>query len=256
MNPAPASVLTLRTGVPRLLVSVRNAEEAAIALSAGVDLLDVKNPIRGSLGRPDNTVVQEIVARCRQNDRRVSVSVALGELRECIDDAPNNALLLPEGVRFAKLGLADMARHTDWQSLLRDTWTRLRCSSDASLRTVAVAYADWQPAEAPPPADVVAVAADSDCAGILIDTCSKQSGGLLDNLSVDTLGDLSAQADAAGLFLAVAGQLRVDDLPALVDVPIDVIAVRSAVCDEGNRTASIAPSRIELFTAAMQRVFR
>ncbi len=40
----------------RLLVSVRSAAEAEIALSAGADLIDVKEPSRGSLGAADPAV--------------------------------------------------------------------------------------------------------------------------------------------------------------------------------------------------------
>ena len=37
---------------PGLLVSVRSAAEAATALAGGADLIDVKEPSRGPLGRP------------------------------------------------------------------------------------------------------------------------------------------------------------------------------------------------------------
>ena len=40
----------------RLLVSVRSAAEAEIALHGGADLIDVKEPTRGSLGRADGAI--------------------------------------------------------------------------------------------------------------------------------------------------------------------------------------------------------
>ena len=36
----------------RLLVSVTDADEARVAVEAGVDIVDVKNPAEGSLGAP------------------------------------------------------------------------------------------------------------------------------------------------------------------------------------------------------------
>ncbi|RZK86999.1 MAG: hypothetical protein EOO66_20930, partial [Methylobacterium sp.] len=35
---------------PRLLVSVRDADEAVMATRAGADLVDAKDPVRGALG--------------------------------------------------------------------------------------------------------------------------------------------------------------------------------------------------------------
>ena len=70
---------------PRLLVSVRDAAEAAAALAGGAALIDVKEPARGSLGRADAATIAAVVAAV---GGRVPVSVALGELREAILDVP------------------------------------------------------------------------------------------------------------------------------------------------------------------------
>src|SRR5262245_46480914 len=89
-----------------LLVSVRSVAEARIALEAGVDLLDVKEPNRGPLGRADWQVIAD-VARCMAG--RVPMSAALGELRDGATWAG-----LPEGVAFAKLGLAGCRQWIHW----------------------------------------------------------------------------------------------------------------------------------------------
>ena len=48
-------------GMTRLLVSVRSAEEAADAVSAGADLIDVKEPSAGSLGAATPEVVAAVM---------------------------------------------------------------------------------------------------------------------------------------------------------------------------------------------------
>ncbi|MES1213307.1 MAG: (5-formylfuran-3-yl)methyl phosphate synthase, partial [Singulisphaera sp.] len=50
----------MRTG---LLVSVRDANEARDALLGGADLIDLKEPTRGSLGRVDSAMIGEVVAQ-------------------------------------------------------------------------------------------------------------------------------------------------------------------------------------------------
>ena len=45
----------------RLLVSVRNALEAEVALAGGAHVIDVKEPSHGSLGRADEATLAEVV---------------------------------------------------------------------------------------------------------------------------------------------------------------------------------------------------
>ena len=64
----------------RLLVSVVDANEARVAVDAGVDIVDVKNPAEGSLGAPCPGVigrVREVVPPERP------VSAAIGDLPTC-----------------------------------------------------------------------------------------------------------------------------------------------------------------------------
>ena len=56
---APGEAPAGRT--PQLLVSVRDLGEAAAALAGGADLIDVKEPIRGPLGRADEATIRGIV---------------------------------------------------------------------------------------------------------------------------------------------------------------------------------------------------
>ena len=69
----------------RLLVSVRSLDEARVALEAGVDLIDLKEPARGPLGAVDLEVVEAVSQFVAS---RVPTSTALGEL---IDWNPSTA---------------------------------------------------------------------------------------------------------------------------------------------------------------------
>ncbi|TXN31756.1 (5-formylfuran-3-yl)methyl phosphate synthase, partial [Methylobacterium sp. WL19] len=59
---------------PRLLVSVRDAAEAAMATAAGADLIDAKDPDHGALGALPTGTVRAIVAAVA--GRAVSSAVA------------------------------------------------------------------------------------------------------------------------------------------------------------------------------------
>ena len=60
-----------------LLVSVRDADEAELAVTAGAAIIDVKEPTHGSLGRADVAVAAAVIA---QVAGRAPVTLAGGEL--------------------------------------------------------------------------------------------------------------------------------------------------------------------------------
>ena len=80
--------------------------------------------------------------------------------------------------------------------------------------------------------------------GCLIDTAIKDGRGLLSWLDADALAELVAEAHAAGLEMALAGELRAEDLPAVRATGADIAGVRSAACRDGRRTAALDPARI------------
>src|SRR5438128_1572682 len=97
----------MNSACPGLLVSVRSAAEAEIAIGAGAALIDVKEPSRGPLGRADDTTIAAVV---KQVAGRRPVSAALGELpayeetRSARVSDPADLVTegLPAGLRYIK----------------------------------------------------------------------------------------------------------------------------------------------------------
>jgi uncharacterized protein (UPF0264 family) len=214
----------------KLLVSVRSATEAEAALAGGAALIDVKEPERGPLGCADAAVqaavLEAVAGRC-------PVSVALGELLE----KKGTRALAPD---YAKWGLAGCRTHSGWPSELRQAAERLL----PGCRPVAVAYADWRRAAAPPPADVCAFAGAHGWGAILIDTWGKDGTTLLDWLSLDELRDLRTRCQAAAVPIALAGSLGIEQLRQLLPLTPDWFAVRGAACRNGERTQTIDAERV------------
>jgi (5-formylfuran-3-yl)methyl phosphate synthase len=107
-------------------------------------------------------------------------------------------------------------------------------------RPVAVAYADWRRAKAPPPAEVCAFARDEGCGAFLIDTWSKDGTTLLDWLSRDEIAQLR---QTAGVPVALAGSLGPAQIRELLPLRPDWFAVRGSVC-KGGRLAQIDPVKV------------
>ncbi|MFO1092588.1 MAG: (5-formylfuran-3-yl)methyl phosphate synthase [Planctomycetaceae bacterium] len=266
---------------PRLLVSVRNADEAIAALAGGADIIDVKEPRRGPLGMADANIVADIVA-CAGD--RAPVSAALGEVRDWVTPSgdlgaagagnahpvtgatgsasavpPTSATgfasaipVLPSHLALAKLGLAGCARHADWVTDWLAVRTAFEHAAGRPLSWVAVAYGDAQIADAPPVNDVIFAAARTGCRGVLIDTYNKSGGSILELFAARDLRAFAALARAGDLFLAIAGRLHPTDLRRRSLRVADIIGVRSAACTHGDRLQPIAAAQV----ARLQRELR
>jgi uncharacterized protein (UPF0264 family) len=214
------------------LVSVRSALEAEEALAGGADLIDVKEPARGALGRADDATLLAIAEHVAG---RRPTSAALGELRD-FDG------VLPPGVDFVKAGPAQLTT-SEWRSRI-DPLRRI-----ASWRVVIVAYADWQCAQAPALDTIVDDAVAVGNCIVLIDTHCKDTfvagrrATLLDWLPLDVLAELIARIHDASSRIAVAGSLGPAEIAQIAPLGPDWIAVRGAACDEG-RTGSINRRRV------------
>lgn len=215
-----------------LLVSVRSVQEAEAALAGGADLIDVKAPERGSLGRPDQDTVRAILAVVAG---RRPVSAALGELAETPEPFAN----LP--LAFAKWGLAGL--RTDWRAVLEPARQRFHASMPRCRLIIAV-YADWQRARAPSLEEIGSWVCTQPAVGLLLDTWSKDGSSLLDWVTLPILQHLAKDCRAAGTPLALAGSLDGRRIAQLRELDPDWFAVRGAACRDGNRGAAIDPAAV------------
>ncbi|MGE0606697.1 MAG: (5-formylfuran-3-yl)methyl phosphate synthase [Pirellulales bacterium] len=229
----------------RLLVSVRDAAEAAAALAGGAHLIDIKEPRRGSLGAADPSAMADVV---RAVAGHVPVSAALGELLEpnALSAATVNLAQLA-GLSYAKLGLAGCRRQANWP----DQWAQALQRLPSHMAAVAVAYADDAAAAAPAPAEVLHHAVRLHCRAMLIDTFDKSRGGLLDHWTLPNLADFARQARHSGLLVVLAGSLDARTARLLLPLQPDYLAVRGAVC-EGDRAGAVQTSRVRAFAALLE----
>jgi (5-formylfuran-3-yl)methyl phosphate synthase len=239
--------------VSRLLVSVRSCEEAAAAIDGGTDILDIKEPSRGSLGMSDIGGIRSIAEFVARACPAVPVSAALGELSEWrrpTVDIPR----LPDELTFAKLGLSGLGSKPEW----RTEWLQVRNLFDKQrarrIAWVAVAYADERIAQSPPLDEIITAALETDCAGLLIDTFSKSGRTLTDCIDAATLRSFADRCHSAGLFFALAGSLGETSLKDLVDVEADVIAIRTAACENQRRDGRICPNQVAAFRRSLDDV--
>ncbi len=255
-----------------LLVSVRDGDEARVALCGGADIVDLKEPLHGALGCAGPAVAAAVA---REVGRAVPWTAALGELHDGLPAVRHRlAAIIAAGQSSAappaavKVGMAGLVAQ-DWEAALAD----LFASIPAPTTAVLVAYADWEEAAAPDPRDVIAAAPRLGARWLLIDTAVKGRGSILGrppgsagepgamqgDSSVAAIGptdgmvtDWIAAARWQGLAVAVAGSLSLDELPRARRLGADVIGLRTAVCS-GGRFGRVTEDRVRRAAAAVGR---
>jgi (5-formylfuran-3-yl)methyl phosphate synthase len=234
--------------VAKLLVSVRSAAEARAAVAGGAEIVDVKEPRLGSLGRAAYSVWRHVRAAVPDN---MPVSVALGELDDWLAGGERTTVpaIAWSGISFQKLGLAGAPN--DW----RERWHKLRQDLGAGVdfppHWVAVVYIDWQAARAPTPGDVIsACASAAECRGVLFDTWDKSHG----SVCFLSLKRWIEQVREIGRFVAFAGGLNESTIPEIAVFEPDIVAVRGAACHSGDRLAAIDADRVALLARAVREL--
>jgi uncharacterized protein (UPF0264 family) len=234
----------------QLLVSVRSADEVEAALSGGADIIDAKEPSRGSLGAVSTQVLREILDRIPAD--RIA-SIALGDIASS-DDVRAAVVSLPlprrQAPTYLKLGFAGVSSPEQVRTLLATGVAASQAHSTVT-RVVAVAYADNALARALAPQFISQAAAVSGAAGVLVDTSTKDGRSLLTWMPPAALMSLIAKIRAAGLMSAVAGGLGLEDLAVVSAAGPHLLGVRGAACD-GGREGRVSRARVYRLRCGLQ----
>jgi len=221
---------------PRLLVSVRDADEAVLACEAGADLVDAKDPERGALGALPPGHVKAI---CERIAGRCATSAVAGE---------------PEGDEALVARVAAMAgTGVEWVkvALRRDHDALSRAASAAPGRLIAVFFAEDGLRD-----DALPGLRAAGFVGAMIDTRGKDGRRLTDHLAPPALSRFVAECRRQGLLSGLAGSLRVEDIMTLATLDPDYLGFRGGLCREGDRRGSLDGQRVAEASRALRSLDR
>lgn len=251
----------------QLLVSVRSAQEASDAMAGGADVIDVKEPDRGPLGRADaatrNAIFDLAIPWFRDGLRcgMRGISMAAGELAEFEQTDPAD-IEMGFAIRIlAKVGFAGERNRDDWA----DRFLRLPqfpSIIEAGRKEaiypefIPAAYADHEAADSPHWMEIVKQICKRrrPWSYFLLDTFSKSHSFWEALGGREGVRELFQVCRDEKIKLALAGSVKIDDVDRLADeigeLPA-VIAVRGAACKDGIRTNPIDRSRV---SALLRRI--
>ncbi|MEJ8838858.1 (5-formylfuran-3-yl)methyl phosphate synthase [Ramlibacter sp. AN1133] len=223
--------------MPRLLVSVRDAEEALAAAGAGADFIDLKEPADGALGALAPERIAQIVSVLRVRHPGARISATVGDLpaRQQPEILRRVERVASCGVDYVKVGLWPAPSAPAAVRALVDALAACPCS------IVPVLVVDAGVDEA-----LVEHALAHGCfPALMVDTAEKRRGSLLERLPLPVLAAFVEIVQARGAMAGLAGSLRADDAPALRALAPDFAGFRGAVT-RGERTAVLDPRRVAL----------
>lgn len=215
-----------------LLISVTSLKEAEIAIQAGVDMLDMKNPAEGALGRLPFRVIEEIV---KLAGGRGITSATIGDLPMQPEQlASATEKVAATGVDIVKIGFFANEHHEACANAVG-------LAAGGRVKLVGVLMADEFP-----DFRLISILKAAGFYGVMLDTAKKQNNHLLDHLSIEQLQVFCSLAKSAGLMAGLAGSLKESHIPVLVKLSPDYLGFRGAVCQNANRIAQLDEGRLKL----------
>ncbi|MCF8158508.1 MAG: (5-formylfuran-3-yl)methyl phosphate synthase [Burkholderiaceae bacterium] len=213
----------------KMLASVTSVEEALIALDAGVDMVDLKNPLAGALGALEYDLVKDIVLAINHDS---CVSATIGDLAmepSLIVEATK--AMLETGVDIVKIGFFGQMHHIECLEALM--------SLAAKNKLIAVLFADEQPDFA-----LLPIIAKAGFYGVMLDTANKNGSNLLNHMSQLQLAHFVSKAKSFTLEVGLAGSIQSTHVDVLSQTQPSYLGFRSAICKDEIRTSKIDPQKI------------
>jgi uncharacterized protein (UPF0264 family) len=221
------------------------------ALAGGAEIVDAKDPSRGSLGPVATAMLSAIV---RAVPAELALSIALGDPGDAAAAAAAAGVALHAvgqraGPVYVKVGLAGVRDRSAVRCLIGGA-VAAAAASPCRASVVAVAYADHEAAGAPARDVVSGAAGDAGAAGVLLDTWSKDGRDLFAHVGSEPLLDWIEGSKRLGILVALAGSLDVAGVSLAARLPADVVGVRGAAC-AGGRAGRLEASRVRALRRAL-----
>lgn len=218
-----------------LLASVKNYQEAMLALECKVGIIDLKQPELGALGALSIGDIKAIAAAVAG---RCPVSATIGDL-PTLPDIVSTAVadMSTTGVDYVKIGFF---KDGDWPATL------ISLTAIKHVRLIAVLFADQQP-----DFSIIPLLKKNGFSGVMLDTADKGTGSLTALLAEEAIEAFVDSAKKNNLLCGLAGSLGISDVAKLTVFNPDYLGFRGALCRQRVRTAKLDADAVKSVQAGL-----
>ena len=217
-----------------LMVSVQDLYEAKQALKGGADIVDVKNLQEALVGSAHPNVVKQIREEVPSAHH---ASVTLGVVPDQIGTV-SMAVYAAGTLNATSVKVGFMVR--EYEVALETLLAAKEALAGTQTKLIGSLFADNLLYEGGIDPDLmVKLAKEGQCDGFLIDTLVKDGRNLFDFVPEARLKEMVLEGKELGMSTALSGHLKMSDLDELSRVNPDIVGVRGAVCQKGDRDSRV-----------------
>jgi len=217
-----------------LMVSVQDLYEAQQALKGGADIVDVKNLQEALVGSAHPNVVKQIREEVPSAHH---ASVTLGVVPDQVGTVAM-AVYAAGCLEATSVKVGFMV--SEYEKALETLVASKEALKGTSTKLIGSLFADNTLHHGGLDPDLmVKLARESDCDGFLIDTLVKDGRNLFDFIPENNLKEMVITGKELGMSTALSGHLKMNDIDELARINPDIVGVRGAVCQKGDRDARV-----------------
>ncbi len=239
----------------QLLVSVKNVEETLIALNAGVDIIDLKDPANGALGALDLAISTQIVAKTQQynqlstinnpNFSPILTSATVGEQHNDLSHLMKSVMQrLAINVDIIKIAANSLEAIPNWQTKFD---MQAITAAKASTKLVAVFFADQE-------INLTLLETFNKMGfyGAMLDTSVKHKD-LLTICTMQALQTFTQSCKKNALKSGLAGSLKPQHIECLSEISPFYIGFRGGVCESDVRNNDLTMHKVVKVKKLLQK---
>lgn len=226
----------------RLLVSPQSIAEAVECVKGNADIIDVKNPAEGSLGANFPWIIRSIR---KMVPRTTPISATVGD----ISYQPGTVSLASlgaatAGASFVKVGLYNIKTPEQGIEVMKAVKRTIE-EYQLPVSIVAAGYAEGESIGSLDPLSIPQIASVAKCDYAMLDTFDKTTKKpIFDILSKSILEQFIAFSREKNISVALGGSIKIKHIPILKKLQPDIIGIRGAVCDGGDREKGTIKSNL------------
>ena len=232
MKPGEYINMSARTN---LLISLRKLDELSEEIVNEVDILDLKDPLKGSIGAWDLQDIKKVILRCKN---KIQISATLGDI--FINDE-----FLIKLKQFDKLNL-DYIKFGLLSTSIKNLFDKIKFLGERKFKTklVCVVFVDisyhlklvYKNLEL------------FDACGIkyiMLDTFNKNNGGLLTFCNISNLDKFISKCKKFDIKIGLAGSLKETQIPGIMKLKPNILGFRSAICKFNKRMSEVDTRKLK-----------
>ena len=228
-----------------LMVSVQNRDEALEALHGGADIVDVKNLKEALVGSAHPLTVKAVrEAIPLERHASVTLGVVPNQIGTVAMAAYTAGVLEATSVKVGFM-------KTDYSAAVETLLACREALESFDTKLIGSLFADNPLYDGLDAEHMLPLARDGRCDGFLIDTLTKDGRNLFDFIEEAQLREMVLAGKGLGMSTALSGHLRIEDLDELARINPDIVGVRGAVCQKGDRQSGVHRDAVAEFKSQL-----